>query len=113
MKEKVAEKIRMKRLQMNFSQQNMADELGITAAAYSNLERGVTEISLSRLFQIANLLNQEPSWFLNESSSIEEKIDFEQDISSKGITQQVYMLIQEVQQLKAHIKKIDIQLGNS
>lgn len=35
----VAEKIRLERLKQNLSQQNMADELGITAAAYSNLER--------------------------------------------------------------------------
>jgi transcriptional regulator with XRE-family HTH domain len=36
-KNKVAEKIRMERLRLNLSQQNMADELGITIAAYSNL----------------------------------------------------------------------------
>jgi transcriptional regulator with XRE-family HTH domain len=38
----------------------MADELGITIAAYSNLERGVTEISISRLNIIATIgLNQD------------------------------------------------------
>ena len=55
MKEQVAERIRLERLRLNLSQQNIADELGITVAAYSNLERGVTEISINRMFKIAEL----------------------------------------------------------
>jgi len=43
MSKQVSYKIRMERLRKNLSQQNMADELGITVAAYSNLERGVTQ----------------------------------------------------------------------
>lgn len=45
MNHQVAEKIRMERLRLNLSQQNMADELGMTFAAYSNLERSVSDIS--------------------------------------------------------------------
>jgi transcriptional regulator with XRE-family HTH domain len=44
MNHQVAEKIRMERLRLNLSQQNMVDELGITVAAYSNLERDVSDI---------------------------------------------------------------------
>ncbi len=42
------------------SQQNMADELEITVAAYSNIERGVTDISVTRLFQISAILDVTP-----------------------------------------------------
>jgi transcriptional regulator with XRE-family HTH domain len=54
MKEKVAERIRLARLSKNLSQQNMADELNITVAAYSNIERGITDISITRLYQDRN-----------------------------------------------------------
>ena len=52
MKEEVAERIRLTRLAKNFSQQNVADEIGLTVAAYSNIERGITDISITRLFQL-------------------------------------------------------------
>jgi transcriptional regulator with XRE-family HTH domain len=55
-KEKLAERIRLSRLSKGLSQQNVADELGITVAAYSNIERGITDISVSRVFQIAAIL---------------------------------------------------------
>ena len=69
MKNMVAEKVRLERLKQNLSQQNMADELGITAAAYSNLERGVSDISITRLFDLARILNQTPQWFVEELNS--------------------------------------------
>ena len=34
----------------------MADELGLTVASYSNNERGVTDITITRLFEIARIL---------------------------------------------------------
>ena len=34
----------------------MADELGLTVASYSNIERGVTDITITRLFEIARIL---------------------------------------------------------
>ena len=57
MKEKLAERIRMTRLMKGLSQQNMADELGITVASYSNIERGVTDITVTRLFAISKILD--------------------------------------------------------
>ena len=60
MKNTVAEKIRLERLKQNLSQQNMADELGITAAAYSNLERGVSDITVTRLFEVSRILKKTP-----------------------------------------------------
>ena len=56
MKEKLAERIRMARLMRSLSQQNMADELGLTVASYSNIERGVTELTVVRLYAISEIL---------------------------------------------------------
>lgn len=56
MKKKVGERIRVVRVTKGLSQQNMADELGLTVASYSNIERGVTDITITRLFEIARIL---------------------------------------------------------
>ncbi len=112
MKEQVAERIRLERLRLNLSQQNMADELGITVAAYSNLERGVTEISINRLLKIAELLKVPISVFLSvESENINPKSDTtNSSISDKYISQQLYLVIQEVKHLNDEMKKMKEQL---
>ena len=56
MKKKVGERIRVARVTKGLSQQYMADELGLTVASYSNIERGVTDITITRLFEIARIL---------------------------------------------------------
>jgi transcriptional regulator with XRE-family HTH domain len=111
-KNKVAEKIRMERLRLNLSQQNMADELDITIAAYSNLERGVTEISISRLNIIATILQQPIVYFLSEEQALEDSpATYQTKQSSVELTQQVYMLIKEVHQLQSDVKRIDLELA--
>lgn len=57
MKTTIEEKIRLQRLQRGFSQENMADLLGLSTTAYGDIERGKTELTLSRLNQIALVLN--------------------------------------------------------
>ena len=90
----------------------MADELGITVAAYSNLERGVTEISINRLLKIAELLKVPISVFLSvETENINPKSDTTSpSISDKYISQQLYLVIQEVKHLNDEMKKMKEQL---
>ena len=111
MKETVAEKIRIERLRLNLSQQNLADELGITVAAYSNLERGVSEISVNRLFIIANILKKSPQWFLEETN--DQQVSDRSGIyeSNGGIPMQVFKLIQEMESLKSRIVNLESKLG--
>jgi transcriptional regulator with XRE-family HTH domain len=52
----LSEKIRQVRLQKGLSQENMADMLGLSTTAYGDLERGRTELSISRLENISKLL---------------------------------------------------------
>ncbi len=60
MKTSVEEKIRLQRLQRGLSQENMADLLGLSTTAYGDIERGKTELTLSRLNQIATVLELSP-----------------------------------------------------
>ena len=50
------ERIRLLRLQRGYSQENMAYELGLSTTAYGDIERGKTDLTLSRLNQVAKVL---------------------------------------------------------
>jgi XRE family transcriptional regulator, regulator of sulfur utilization len=52
----LGEKIRQTRLQRGFSQENMADMLGISTTAFGDIERNKTELSIARAKEIANVL---------------------------------------------------------
>ncbi len=66
MKTSVAEKIRLQRLQRGLSQENMADLLGLSTTAYGDIERGKTDLALSRLTQIADALGLSPVSLLTD-----------------------------------------------
>jgi transcriptional regulator with XRE-family HTH domain len=53
----IAERIRQLRRDKDYSQQFMADAIGISQNAYSKLESGKTPIHLDRLVQVAALLD--------------------------------------------------------
>jgi transcriptional regulator with XRE-family HTH domain len=52
----IGEKIRIQRLIKNYSQEYMAWSLSISQAAYSNIERDETDVTVSRIFEIAEVL---------------------------------------------------------
>lgn len=56
MKNGIPERIRKYRTLKGLTQQNIADELNLTLAGYSKIERGITEISVNRLALIADIL---------------------------------------------------------
>jgi transcriptional regulator with XRE-family HTH domain len=109
-KQKVADKIRLARLAKNLSQQNMADELNITVAAYSNIERGITDISVTRLYQIAGILDLLIEDLLHSEISIAEEANHLVNYSANNFSQQLYMLIQEVQSLKTKTDQLEKEL---
>jgi len=53
----IAERIRQLRRSKDYSQQFMADDLGISQNAYSKLESGKTPIHLDRLYEVCVLLD--------------------------------------------------------
>lgn len=56
---KVHEKIRFMRQSKNWSQEEMAEKLGMSTNGYANIERGETDVPFSRLEQIAKTLDVE------------------------------------------------------
>lgn len=53
----IADQIRKLRTEKSFSQDYMAEKLGISQQAYSKIENHISETSLSRLQQIASILD--------------------------------------------------------
>jgi transcriptional regulator with XRE-family HTH domain len=60
----IGEKIRIHRLTKSYSQEYMAFMLDISQAAYSNLERNETEITIKRIYEIAEILEVSPFEFM-------------------------------------------------
>ncbi len=64
----IAQKVREARLENGLTQQDIADKLGRTSAAISDLERGKIQITASDLFEISTLLNRPIEYFFGLSS---------------------------------------------
>lgn len=111
MKKDVTDRIRKLRLDKGLSQENVAFELNMTSSAYSKIERGESDPNLTRLFQLAEILEVKVIDFFAEKkvATVKEpkdgygnidKVDFEKlDLS-------IQKLIVEINQLKTDkIKK--------
>lgn len=88
---KLHEKIRQLRLQRGYSQENLADALGLSTTAYGDLERGKTELTIARLEQVAEALGTPVLHFFQEGTP-------ERD--------QVERLVLENEKLQAEVEKL-------
>nr|WP_294794232.1 helix-turn-helix transcriptional regulator [uncultured Mucilaginibacter sp.] len=79
----VGKNIRAFRHQNGWSQEDVANKLGISIPAFSKIETGVTDINLSRLEQIANIYEVDVVQIL----SLEAEQSIEQQPSNLSIIQ--------------------------
>ena len=93
MKKKLADRIRLLRLSKSLSQQNMADELNLTVAAYSNIERGVAEVNMTRLADISLILGTTPVELLTEPVHANES----ENLYHTTMNQQLLLMMQQLQ----------------
>lgn len=63
MKNKILTKIRLKRLEKNFSQDYLASKIGISQSYYARIESGKNELTLTSLLKIATVLEVSPKKF--------------------------------------------------
>ena len=62
---KVYEKIKFIRQQKGLSQEEMAEKLQMSVSGYANIERGTTDVQISRLEQISEVLDGDLMELLN------------------------------------------------
>ena len=98
--------IRTLRHQHGWSQEDVADRLGISIPAFSKIETGVTDINLSRLEQIANVFEVSVVYLLamdikeaeHEPShlSIAQKKLIDRENESASLQRKVILLYEEL-----------------
>jgi transcriptional regulator with XRE-family HTH domain len=64
--ETIVKRIKDTRIERGLTQQDLANQLGRTAASISDLERGKVQITASDLFQLARYLNKPIEYFYGE-----------------------------------------------
>jgi transcriptional regulator with XRE-family HTH domain len=65
----VGNRIRLRRLQLEMSQETLADAIGITFQQVQKYEKGTNRVSVGRLYQIATALEVPLSYFYPEVTS--------------------------------------------
>ena len=65
----IGNRIRGKRSTLGLTQQDIAVRLNITPGAYAKIERGETDPSISRIYEIAEILGIDPLQLITESSA--------------------------------------------
>ena len=103
MKVEIGQRIRKIRAAQLASQNTIAEKLGITAGAYAKIERGETDPSISRLFQIAEVLKVSINDILEDDSKSK------QARNEPILQNQVSRLLTEMEKLKNELKKIPKQ----
>lgn len=88
-------RIRSLRQKIENSQEQIAKKLGISIPAFSKMETGITDINVSRIFQIADLFKVKPAFF------------FEDDETERGIDTGKLELIEQLQYKTSTI--VDLQ----
>lgn len=76
----IGKRIKDARMKVNMTQEQLADEIDVSIAFLSRVERGTSQINLKRLLQIAELLKVTPDYLLS-GSNVEAKDYLKPDFS--------------------------------
>jgi transcriptional regulator with XRE-family HTH domain len=101
-----AEKIRLQRLQRGLSQENMADLLNLSTTAYGDIERGKTDLTLSRLAQIANVLGISPIILLSDEALPAQVVEVKSD---EGINHELETLRLTLEKQQLELDKLRLE----
>ncbi len=115
----IGEKIRHLRVLKGYSQENMAELIGISPTAYGNIERNGTDISLSRLEQIAKTLEVNVldilsfgerifNYFNGQKKAI--GVIYGGDSTDKNLTHEIEKLKLEIDKKEIFIEKLSIEV---
>ncbi|WP_407482191.1 helix-turn-helix transcriptional regulator [Elizabethkingia meningoseptica] len=67
--EKILNKIKEARKEYGYSHESMAHELGISQAAYTNLEKNESKLTVERFLTIAEILKKSPFSFFDDGEN--------------------------------------------
>ena len=110
----IGDRIKIARISRNLSQDSIAEDLGISVSAYSNMERGVVDITVNRIMKVAEILKIKWSFLLgisNESDSDFEKnlmilADKKENYGASVNKKKTFDIEKEIQLMKDEIGKL-------
>lgn len=105
---KIGERIRRIRIGKDFTQENLAEELGITKSAFSKIERGETDANVSRLLRIAEILEVSVCDFFEDTRPA--VVSDQGNPYGYASKQDVEQLSKSIQSLIREIEKMKTQL---
>ncbi|WP_193311750.1 helix-turn-helix domain-containing protein [Agriterribacter humi] len=111
MKYKIGYRIRKLRESKDYSQQNMAGELGISTSAYSKIETGKTDPSIGRVEEIAEILEVDVSYFFQEQN-IESKVEDPNKAYGFATKSDIEELMSLIDGLKREIENLKARFQN-
>jgi len=108
----IGNRIKLARISKNLSQDSVAEDLGISVSAYSNMERGAVDITVARVIQVAEILKT--NWLLligvqhikTSSDSSISQMDQNQLFLSQNDSVNYRNILKEIDVLKQEIKKL-------
>ena len=110
--QEIGNRIKLARISRNLSQDSVAEDLGISVSAYSNMERGAVEITVSRVIKVSEILKTDWLNLLGVNQNISQSTaSITQPASSENIFQKIpglnfYEIVKEIETLKQEIKKL-------
>lgn len=104
---RVGEYLRIIRLSKNLSLEALSDDLQISVSTLSNLERGETEMTVSRLYQILEMLNIEVlDFFKNIQEDNNEFVIFSDGSHNYQKSNNTVNLLEEIRLIKLEIANL-------
>jgi transcriptional regulator with XRE-family HTH domain len=103
-KKTVGNRIRKIRLSQSFTQENVAAELGIEPGTYAKIERGETDVQVTRLYEIAKILKVNVMEFLQDRK----EPSFEDPLKHYGFATKhdIDQLTHVIQKLSVEVEKL-------
>lgn len=108
-KDTIAYRIRKLRESKDYSQENMAGELGISTSAYSKIERGVTDPSIGRIAEIAKILEVEIIYFF-EGQTTSNKVEEPNKPLGFATKSDIEEIISIINKMKQEIASLQVSL---
>lgn len=118
---KIGDNIRtIREKEKKLKQEDVAKSLGITPKAYSNIENNVADITITRLYEIADIFDCAPEYILNYQDKSAFTNHFNNYDGNKGVNimyqgctaDQVKNLQEQLLQSEAKTKKLKSGMGN-
>ena len=99
----IGQKIRRARQALDLSQESVAEDLGMTKGAFSKIERGLTNVPVTRLMEIAQVLKVNVADFFDKTPATFSKAEDANKQYGYATKQELDELVKAIEALKAEL----------